>query len=88
MRTDALVKLAESANSRDDFVRFLKALSSDFEKSGSEWGNNNLHDFLDGLFAWAEGCPQYYRNMKLPVDADRPQWRVFADMLLAARVYE
>jgi hypothetical protein len=85
---DALIDMGEAAISRIDFVRFLNALKRDFDENGDQWENSSLGDFLDALAAWSEDCPKYYRNMGLQVDPDQPQWRVFADMLLAAKVYE
>ena len=76
-------------DSRADFVRFLDSLYKDFLEHGSDWENPTLERFLEALRAWCNDCPGYYRNVHdAEIDPDVPQWRVFADMLLAASVYE
>lgn len=85
---NALIELGETASSLADFVRFLNALHEDCVSSGEKSGNQSLPDFLEALGAWAVESASYYRNMKLDIGPEQPQWRVFSDMLLAARVYE
>lgn len=88
MTDEALIELGASVSTRVEFVRFLDALRADFGRQGDEWGNRSLGDYLDALHAWTTDCGGYYANVAPTVDPDQPQWRVFADMLLAARVYE
>jgi len=66
----------------------MVALADDFERTGTTWENPTLDRFLEAMGAWVDMAPVYYRNMGSSVNADEPQWRVFADILLAARVYE
>ena len=75
-------------HSRQDFVAFLNHLLLDYQRNGKEWENQNLGDFLESLAAYATDIDGYYQNMSLPVDADSPSWRVFADMLRGATIYE
>jgi hypothetical protein len=83
---DALETSAIS--SRKDFVVFLNQLLADYLKNGKNWENQSLGDFLEALSAYAEDVDGYYHNMAIPVDADSASWRVFADMLRGATVYE
>lgn len=77
---------------RDDFVSFLEQLCQQLREGRDEWTNTSLQDFLEALAAWAEDMDGYYANIGLAQQIDlskeRVPWRVFADMLLAARVYE
>jgi hypothetical protein len=75
-------------SSRADFLAFVSALRDDLHNNASHWENPTLATFLEALEAWGSSCPNYYRNMEIPLNPDEPQWRVFADMLAAARVYE
>lgn len=83
-----LNRAAETASSRAEFVQFVHLLLEDFRTSGQEWENNTLESFLEALMASAADLDGYYQNFKINVDADKPSWRVFAEMLHAARVYE
>jgi hypothetical protein len=47
-----------------------------------------LESFLDALAAFAGDMHGYYANVRSGVNCDTASWRVFADTLLAARVYE
>ena len=75
-------------SSRLDFIVFLQHLLADYLKNGKDWENQNLGDFLEALSAYAADIPGFYNNMSIAVNADSASWRVFADMLRGATVYE
>ncbi|MFY0602272.1 MAG: hypothetical protein JXR03_21545 [Cyclobacteriaceae bacterium] len=68
---------AEKIENQQDFILFLKLLKDDFRENFSAWENENLASFLEGLAGY---------NM------DKEQggisWKIVAEMLLAAKVYE
>jgi len=78
----------EATESREDFEKFLSLLLADFEDEGESWENTGLDQFLEALHAYSGALESYYRNKGQMVDLERPTWKVFADLLLAARVYE
>lgn len=75
-------------HTRQDFVALLQAMHRDLQCNPSDWENTALLDFLEALIRYAEDIPHYYRNTGQAVNADNASWRVFADMLLGARIYE
>ena len=87
-----LEDLAARATSRPDFVKFLDALRADLKAelarpeaegawSAGEWSHPDLYGFLETLGAWLTDSR--------PFDAlDGKAWQAFAEMMLAARVYE
>jgi hypothetical protein len=75
-------------SSREDFLAFVGTLRDDLHNNASHWENPTLATFLEALEGWGRDCPGYYRNVDTPLNPDEPQWRVFADMLAAARTYE
>ena len=75
-------------NSRDDLVRFVDALQADLERHPEAWDNRDLHTYLGALAAFLNDAHGYYRNAELDVDADAPSWRLLADALQAASVYD
>lgn len=82
--------LAERANAvrtRDDFVAFIEALRLDCSTNGTAWANPDLPSFLDAAGAWIRDSDGYYRNVGLDPATLSP-WRLLADILMAARVYE
>jgi hypothetical protein len=77
-----------SISNRADFAAFIGLLLADYHENSAAWENRNLPDFLEALAAYATDTHGYYQNMSLPLDADSPSWRVFADMLRGATIYE
>lgn len=55
-------------------------------KSNS-WKNNDLTSYLEAIASWIEDMDGFYENMgkSLP---EKINWSVFADILMAARIYE
>jgi hypothetical protein len=80
--------MAEKITTKDEFVAFAKALLANFQQHPEEWENNTLVLFLHGLAGFAQNSEGYYANIGVAADPAQPSWRTFADLLLAARVYE
>jgi len=76
--------------SRDDFYEFLTLLRDDLHKRPDGWENNNLDAFLEAMAAYTKDIGYMYRNNNIDIDVDvsNPPWRVFADILLGAKIYE
>jgi hypothetical protein len=82
-------KQVDSINSKDDFLRFMNMLTSDFRNNGASWENKTLPDYLDAIERWTESIEHYYINNGIKgVDINNVNWRVFADILLSATIYE
>ena len=75
-------------NSRDELVNFIYALQGELEEHPEAWENKDLHTFLGALARFLNDAHGYYRNAKLDVDAGVPSWRLLADSLQAASVYD
>ena len=73
---------------RQSFIRFVQELRNNFLQDGEQWENKTLDQFLEALAAYAEDIQGYYDNMTPSVNADIPGWKVFADMLMGASMYE
>jgi len=73
---------------RQSFVEFLELLRKDLLDHPENWENKTLPDFLEALSRYAEDIQGYYDNIKLDVNADKPDWSTFADIFKGARVYE
>ncbi|MCS6863482.1 MAG: hypothetical protein NZS48_00195 [Gemmata sp.] len=80
--------LRQRAISKQDFLELLSLLREDFRVNSNQWENTTLESYLEAMEAWAAQMEQYYASRGVSVDPDRPGWRVFVDILLAARVYE
>lgn len=94
LRTFIVDDLAARATSRADFMRFLDALRADLAAElarpkaevawgAGEWSHPDLEGFLEALEAWLTASPIGRFDA-----LDRHAWQAFAEMMLAARVYE
>ena len=75
----------EPSSSRDEFGDFVLGVLADFDESGHiEWENNTLGRFLDGLSAFALARV----NGRSEEEQERPSWKLFAELIVAATGYE
>ena len=84
---DELGNKARSINTKEDFLDFLRLLIHDLKNSPDSWENVRLDSYLEAAAAWTEDMEGYYMNNKLPVP-ENVNWQVFADILMAAAIYE
>lgn len=82
-----LAEYNNSIRSREDFVAFVRALGKDLQENPGSWENASLKRYLEALSAWVEDMDGYYLNQGKPVP-QQPDWKVAADMLMAAKMYE
>jgi hypothetical protein len=82
-----LPEQAHRVETRDDLVALIVVLVADLKANPDAWDNKDLPSFMEAIAGWVEDMDGYYRNTgqdfsKLSV------WRVIADLLMAARIYE
>lgn len=77
----------KDVDSKERLADFVAALLRDLESNRKEWENVTLESFLEAMESWVRSMDNYYKNTGEPIP-DTPTWRTFADILLAARVYE
>ena len=75
-------------NARSDLIQFIYALQDDLKQHPENWENSDLHTYLGALARFLGDAHGYYRNKKEDVDPDSPSWRLLADSLQAATVYD
>jgi hypothetical protein len=82
-----LQKRVKNVASKGDFLQFMDALINDFKSNPEGWENKTLADYLSALQSWTEDMEGYYINNNLPIP-ENVSWQVFADILMAATMYE
>lgn len=77
-------------NNRDGFHKFLTLLKEDLQNNPGEWENKTLDSFLEAMATYTKAIEHYYANNNIDINIDNsnPLWRVFADILLGAKIYE
>lgn len=84
---EELINKIETIQTKEDFVSFLKLLRQDLLDNTNTWENNSLASNLEAAANWTEDMDGYYQNMKLPIP-EHVDWKVFANILIAAKIYE
>lgn len=90
-----LHEIARQVNSKETFLEFIAALRADWEASRGEektqpsspygpdargWENPDLGRVLEALHSWTDDMGNRV--------AEEPTWQTFANMLMAAKIYE
>lgn len=78
----------ESIKSKKDFIKFLKFLHEDFCNNPKKWKNTTLESYFEALSAYADDIDGYYKNNNITINSNVASWRVFADILKGASIYE
>ena len=82
-----LAERAQAVQTREDLVAFIKALQADHGTNRNGWEIANLESFLSAMAAWTEDMEGFYSNMGQDI-SKMPPWKILADILMAARIYE
>ncbi len=80
-------KNIEGIKTKKDLASFVNNLSLDYYNNPKSWQNNDVGTYLEALAAWIEDMDGYYLNQGLPVP-EKPNWKMIANMLVAAKIYE
>ncbi len=78
---------ASSVETREDLVEFLEALGRDFLSNSQAWENITLNSYFDAASRWLDVADAYFANHGEPAP-EVPSWKLFAQILAAATIYE
>lgn len=82
-----LEQIVQNVKSKDDFIIFISTLIQDLKNKPETWENKNLENYLEAIESWTEDMEGYYINNNLPVP-ENVNWKVFSQILIAAKMYE
>ena len=95
-----LYEMAEKVDSKESFLRFVRALAEDAAATDEEpehtgdgkpnltprgWENGSIPTFLDAMGAWAASTSGLTGK---PTVSEEASWRAFAEILHAGKFYE
>lgn len=83
-----LINFAKQISSKKEFDFFLECLVRDYVDNKDKWENADLLSYLVGLCGYVHDIEGYYQNIEEKVDVNVITWRMAAEMLMAASVYE
>jgi hypothetical protein len=77
---------------RRSFIEFLHLLVAEYNTNKHQWENQDLGSFLEAMARYSEDIDGYYKNCEKElgerINPDMGTFRVFADILRGAIVYE
>lgn len=82
-----LERMIKNINSKEDFLQFMDTLINDLKVNPDLWENKTLADYLSAIQSWTEDMEGYYINKNIPVP-ENISWKIFANILMAATMYE
>lgn len=80
-------KIINKINNKEDFVNFVELLVTNLKSNPEEWANKTLPEYLASISSWTEDMEGYYQNNDMPIP-ENVNWKVFANILIAAKMYE
>ncbi len=73
---------------KETFINFVKVLKSDYKNNNKQWSANNIDDFIENIISYTKDIDGYYKNMNFETSPKIPTWRIFAQILKGATIYE
>lgn len=77
MKKNDIYKTCDKIENFSDFIAFLSLLNENISNKPDEWENTTVKSYLNGAYGFCTDS-KFEEN----------SWKVFAEILLAARVYE
>lgn len=77
----------QDVKEKKDFLEFMDLLLEDFKNNSKTWENKSIESYLEAIQSWTEDMDGYYLNNNIPIP-NNINWKVFCQILLAAKMYE
>jgi len=79
----SLVEELDDIESFEQFAQFVSKLHTDFKENSGDWENENVGDAYESMAAWLRDSISCGK-----IDPANVPWRLFANILYAAKIYE
>ncbi|MEO5591293.1 MAG: hypothetical protein ABIR15_21175 [Chitinophagaceae bacterium] len=84
---EEVIKQIDRIEDKKNFLIFMDLLIKDLKENPEEWANKKIDEYLEAIMSWTEDMEGYYENNNLPIP-EKINWKVFATILIAAKMYE
>lgn len=81
------INIIDKIEDKQGFVQFVELLNQDLKENTHTWENTTLDSYLEAISSWTEDMDEYYKNMNIDY-TKLNQWQIFANILVASKVYE
>jgi hypothetical protein len=73
---------------KSEFIETIRKLRADFELNPDNWECKTIPEYLEAIENYATDIQGYYQNTNQNINADIANWKVFADIMEGASIYE
>ena len=73
---------------RNSFIEFVENLLEEYKSNEGAWENGTLETFFEAMAEYTKDIQGYYDNTSQNINAEVASWKVFADILRGASMYE
>ncbi len=87
MSLNSLDKRIESIENKEQLSDWIIKLRKDLLDHPDKWENVTLERYLEAMAAWVRSSDGYYLHVGQKIE-ERGTWKLFADILIAASIYE
>jgi hypothetical protein len=77
----------DSINTKEDLADFVESLRNELSSCPGDWENQTLDRYLEAMEAWIRSMEYAYKNMGKEIP-EQPSWKMIADILYSAKIYE
>jgi hypothetical protein len=81
---DGTLKVIDKAT----FSIFVEEMLKELKKENMNWENSKTENYIESIVSYSEKIDGYYQNMNFTTSAETPTWRIFAQILKGASIYE
>ncbi len=86
-KLEMMLMKINAIKTKQDFLTFLDNLKQDHLENIQQWENKDLQSFLTAMHNWVVDMEGFYANTQQP-QPDHIPWKIFADILMAGKIYE
>lgn len=77
----------DSVTTHKDLAEFIEGLRADLLSNAGDWENATLERYLEAMAAWVHSMDNAYKNTGRTFP-NQPSWKMVAEILYAAKIYE
>lgn len=70
------------------FSAFVSEMLKELKEKNTNWENEKSEDFIESIVSYSEDIVGYYKNLNFSTSVETPTWRIFAQILKGATIYE
>lgn len=80
-----MIEKISSISSKEEFIKYLQDLATDYTDNKDEWENKTIPDYLEQIASWIE---DYADSPANDIEWEKIDFKVLARLLYMGKIYE